>query len=339
MRNSKGMRPSARSRALAAVGVVGLLLVAGCGDDSSTDTGSAASASEGDGGTTSVKVATLPFVDDAPFFLGDSKGYFEEAGLSVSSTPVPSGDNAVATLISGENQFAFSNIVTVLIARSKGLPLQIIAGGDSASRDEKGHFAIVVPKDSPIRSLKDLAGKTVAVSTLTADLGPLTVQNVIRKAGVDPAQVKLTEVGFPDMQPALERDAVDAAVVIEPFLTAAEGAGMRAISYPFTETRAGLEIAAWVTTDAYAKEHPDVVQKFQEAIQRSNAYAADNPDELRDAVLEYTEIPAPVAETMNIPGWSEQIDVTSIELIGKLANEFGQLDEVPPTDEVLAEGA
>ena len=62
-------------------------------------------------------------------------------------------------------------------------------------------------------------------------------------------------------------------------------------------------------------------------------------DAVREAILSYTEIPPPVVENMTLPRWSATLDVESITLIGELANEFGELDEIPSTDDIVQPGA
>jgi NitT/TauT family transport system substrate-binding protein len=137
------------------------------------------------------------------------------------------------------------------------------------------------------------------------------------------------------MVPALQRDRVDAAVLTEPFLASALAEGMRAIAWPFGETKPGVEISAWVTTDQFIEENPETVEKFQQAIDEANEFSQANPDAVREAILSYTEIPAPVVENMTLPRWSATLDVESVSLIGELANEFGELDEIPSTDDVV----
>lgn len=316
-----------------------LVSAAGCGDDDDPSGTSSSSSAAREAEVTAINVATLPFAASAPYYVGEAEGFFEDAGLTTEAQAVPSGDAAIASVVSGENQFAFSNIVSVLIARSKGLPLRMVAQGVGAPESVEGYYGIVVPKDSPVRSAADLEGRTIALSTLTADLGPLTVKNVLSDAGVDLDGVKLTEIAFPDMVPALQGDRVDAAVLTEPFLANALAEGMRAVAWPFGETKAGVEISAWVTTDKFIEENPETVEKFQQAIDEANEFSQANPDAVREAILSYTEIPPPVVENMTLPRWSATLDVESVSLIGELANEFGELDEVPSTDDVVQPGA
>ena len=59
----------------------------------------------------------------------------------------------------------------------------------------------------------------MAVNTLN-NIAEVVVKASLQKAGVDPASVKLAEVDFPEMGAALRKGDVDAAFVIEPFVTA-----------------------------------------------------------------------------------------------------------------------
>lgn len=98
-----------------------LLTMAACGgDDAESPQGGGA---EG-GGLEAVTVGVIPIVDVAPVYLGQDQGFFEECGLDVSLETGQGGAAIVPAVVSGESQFGFSNITSLLLAASEGLPLQ-----------------------------------------------------------------------------------------------------------------------------------------------------------------------------------------------------------------------
>ena len=129
----------------------------------------------------------------------------------------------------------------------------------------------------------------------------------MREAGGDPDKIKLIEVPFPAVPAALGQKRVDAACVVEPFLTVARSQGATVLDWSFANLAPSLMIAAYFTTRDYAKAHPDVVQKFTAAMNKSVTYAAEHPDEARAVLLTYTKIDKAVTEKLNLPVWSPQI--------------------------------
>src|SRR5215208_2176510 len=209
------------------------LLFAACGDD---DGGGGAS-----GKPATVRVEDTAGVPSAFLEYGVQKGFFKKRKLTVKVKPSQGGATVVPAVVSGSVDIGGSNLVSVLLAQGKGIPLKIVAPGTFVQTDRKKDFsAIMVSKDSDIRSPKDLEGKTLAVNTLK-NVAEVTAKESLSKQGVDVSKVKLAEVDFPDMNGALEQGRVDAAFVIEPFVTQGLGAGNRIVNRPYVETKPGLQ--------------------------------------------------------------------------------------------------
>jgi NitT/TauT family transport system substrate-binding protein len=125
--------------------------------------------------------------------------------------------------------------------------------------------------------------------------------------------------------------------VVEPFVQAAKAEGMRVLINPFYETAERLSIATYFTSDRYASENPDVVERFRRALNRSLEYAQANREEIRQVVLDFTEIPEPVAETMTLPFFTPDLNVETIELTAERMVKYGLIDEEPNLDELIPE--
>ena len=76
----------------------------------------------------------------------------------------------------------------------------------------------MVKGESPIRSGKDLAGKTIAVNQVQG-MNELTIRAVLARQGIDALKIKFLEVGFPEMTAALKSGRVDAISAVEPFVS------------------------------------------------------------------------------------------------------------------------
>ena len=136
---------------LAAASVLGL---SACGSGSPSSTGGTATGGAGgDSGLTKVSVGVIPIVDCAPIYLGDKQGFFKEEGLQLDIQTATGGAAIVPGVVSGSFDFAFSNLISVMVAKDKGLDLKFVANGASTTGEiGKDIGGVVVPAGSSIQS-------------------------------------------------------------------------------------------------------------------------------------------------------------------------------------------
>lgn len=307
------------------------LLTTACGG---SDGGGTAPTDES--GTRQLTVGVIPIVDVAPIYLGQEQGFFEERGIELELVPGSGGAAAVPGVVAGDFQFAFGNVTSVLLAASQGLPLRVVAEGNSSTGDPETDFsAVVVAADSPVQSAADLAGKTIAVNNLR-NIGEVTIRKAVEDAGGDPGSINFVELAFPDMPAAVTGGDVDAAWVVEPFVTVATGQGARKVLANFAEAVEDLTVATYFTTEQVIAEDPQLVDDFQAAIAESLQYAQDNPDEVRRIVTTYTQITPEVAEQMALPAFPQEVDTASLETVAELMQRYEITSEPVDVDALLA---
>jgi NitT/TauT family transport system substrate-binding protein len=320
---------SGRRRLLVAL-LVGLALVlAACGDDD--DDGGGGGGSE----QTTLKVGVIPIADVAPLYLGIDQGFFKEEQLTIEPQLAEGGAAITPAVLSGDFQIGFSNTISLLIAASKDLPVQIISQGVLAGTKESEAWAdLLVLKDGPIKDPQDLEGKTIAVNTLN-NICEVTIKASLAKMGVDVNTLRFTEVPFPDMNAALEAGRVDGACVVEPFVTQGKQGNARGIDPFYVNTAPDLTVATYFTSRQYAEENPEVVDRFVRAMNKSLDYAQTHPDEVRKILLEYTEIPPEAAEQIKLPIWRTDLNEPTIELLSELSEKYGLIEEQPDLNELI----
>jgi NitT/TauT family transport system substrate-binding protein len=305
-----------------------LLALGACGDD---DDGG------GGGGPERVRVQDTAGVPSAFLQYGVQEGFFEKRDLNVEVTPSQGGATVVPAVVSGKVDIGGSNLVSVLLARGEGIPVQIVAPGTFVQANRKGDFsAIVVAGDSDIRTPADLEGKSLAINTLK-NVAEVTAKASLEKRGVDVSRVELAEIDFPDMLPALEQGRVDAAFAIEPFVTQALEAGHRAIDRPYVGTRPGLQIGCYFASERYVEENGDVIERFREGVGETAEAIRRKPAAFRRFLTEAAELPAPVAERIVLPEWKAESDRGSLDEMATLMVRYGVAEEKPDTSDVLAE--
>jgi NitT/TauT family transport system substrate-binding protein len=295
-----------------------LALVAGvlgaCGDD---DGGG------GSGGQAQVRVQDTAGVPSAFLEYGVKEGFFRDRQLDVEVTPSQGGATVVPAVVSGDTDIGGSNLVSVLLAQGKDIPIEIVAPGTFVRREREQDFsAILVAGDSDIRSPKDLEGKTLAVNTLK-NVAELAAKSSLSKQGVDVDRIELAEVDFPDMNGALTQGRVDAAFQIEPFVSLGLKEGLRIVDRPYVGTKPGLQIGCYFTSEQYQAENEDVVERFQQGVADTAEAIERDPKAFREFLPEASEIPPPAAQNAVLPTWKAENDQASLDLTAELMERYG----------------
>ncbi|MGW3498723.1 ABC transporter substrate-binding protein [Streptomyces sp. NPDC001020] len=309
-----------------------LLASAACGSSGGSD---ASDASGSSGKVTTVKVGVIPILDVAPLYLGQKKGFYEQHGLKLAMTGAQGGAAIVPGVVSGQFQFGFSNMTSLMIAQTSGIPVKAVVNGvNSTGVEGKDFGAIMVKEDSSITSAKELEGKKVAINTLK-NINETAVRESVRKAGGDPDKVHMVELAFDQMPAALDQGRIDAAMVVEPALATILSQGGREIASSLVDVAKNLTVAMYFTSSQYEKQHPDVIKKFREATAQSLAYANDHPDEVRQIVTTYTKIPADVLAKTTLPKWPAEPNRASIEALAQLGEKDGLFKKTPDLSTLL----
>ncbi|KUO05773.1 ABC transporter substrate-binding protein [Streptomyces caeruleatus] len=308
-----------------------LLVATACGssDDGSSDTDASS------GGVTTVKVGLIPIVDVAPLYLGQKQGFFEKRGLKLEFTTAQGGAAIVPGVASGQFQFGFSNVTSLMVAQSNGVPVKAVANGIASTGVAGKDFgALMVKKGSELKSAKQLEGKKVAINTLK-NINETAVRESVRKAGGDPDEVDFVELAFDQMPAALDQGQIDAAMVVEPATATIRSQGGVEIASPLVDVAPNLTVAMYFASTQYAQQNPEVVKKFQDATAESLAYADAHPDEARQIITTYTKIPADVLAKVTLPKWPAEANRSSIEALMKLGETDGLFKKTPDLDALL----
>jgi sulfonate transport system substrate-binding protein len=157
-----------------------------------------------------------------------------------------------------------------VFAQAGGVPFVYVATDPPAPEAE----AIVVPADSPIQTVAQLAGKRVAVNR-GSNVHYLLVRALEReKLGL--ADIELVFLAPADARAAFESGKVDAWVIWDPFLAAAELAGARTL-------RDGKDLVDnhlfYVVRREFAEQHAELVRVVLAEYQRLSEWAGAHPEE------------------------------------------------------------
>jgi NitT/TauT family transport system substrate-binding protein len=295
------------------------LFLAACGSDSQAS----------DDSLTKVTVATAPIADYAPLYLGVEKGFFEKQGLQVEFASGRVGTETVTGVLSGTNQFAGVALLPLLVSDSQGLDVAAITPSSVApGAEDPSTVHMLTTADSQFTSLQELEGATVAVNALQAQ-AELTARLAVEKAGGNPDELQFVEVPFPEMPAALQRGDVDAIVAVEPFVSTALDGGAVSLGEIDRSLSEGAPTTTFFTSAQYAQSDPEVVDKFTAAMTESVDYAAENPDEVRAIIPEYTQVSEELAQEIALPTFSSELNQEGVTETAEAMHRFGWIESLP----------
>lgn len=258
-------------------------------------------------------------------YYAQDEGFFKAAGLDVQITTLANGGAAITALAGGSGDVAVTNLVSVAGAVAKGVPLTVIAGGGLYSTRAPS-TAICVTKTSTLRTAHDLEGKTIGVAALN-DQATLALKKWLTANGADYKNVRMIELGYPEMIAGLAAGRIDAAMLAEPWQTTARNGGDRLYAKPFDAIAPEFTIGVWTSTRTWADGHADLARRFAGAIYAAAKWANAHHDESALILAKYAK-----ADPKMIGGMIRAIQSTDLapaHLQPPLdaALEFGQLDK------------
>jgi NitT/TauT family transport system substrate-binding protein len=307
------IRPLFRIPAAAAVVA---LLAAGC---ASAD-GSAASAGLE---KTHLLVAAVPAADSAGVYIAEQDGLFAAEGLHVKIVPAISSETVFHQQMAGAYDVTSGAYPSYISADEEmHANLEIIAAG---SIMQPRNQEIVVPANSPIRTIQDLKGKTIAVNA-PGNILQLLVSAVLRDNGVPVKDVRFKYIAFPLMAHALQTHQVDAASLPEPFLTSAEESiGAQPLADEDVGAAQNLPIAGYVVTKEWAQRYPRTAAAFRKAIEEAQRIADTDPAAVEKAMKHYSGVTTTEAAVMAVPSFPLNTDPALIQRVADLMTQFGYL--------------
>lgn len=195
-----------------------------------------------------VRVATCICDDVKTVLYGIRTGIFQRYGVSVEHVAVANGAAALASLVGGSSDVALTSDLPLFQAHDHGIPLTIVVPAQWYLSDAATAGTLLVKSDSPIKSGRDLDGKTIAVQSIK-DLNWAGTMAWIDATGGDSHTVKAVELPLPAVIAAIVEGRVDAGSVQTPFLEQGLASGkVRLLAKTYDAIGKRFEAAVYVST-------------------------------------------------------------------------------------------
>nr|WP_156922328.1 sulfonate ABC transporter substrate-binding protein [Azorhizobium doebereinerae] len=238
------------------------------------------------------KVVRIGYQKYGTLILLKNKGLLEDKlkplGYSVRWSEFPAGPQLLEALNAGAIDFGNTGEAPPIFAQAAGAPLVYVGYEPAAPEGE----AILVPKGSPLKSVADLKGKTVALNK-GSNVHYLLVR-ALEKAGVAYADIKPAFLTPADARAAFERGSVDAWAIWDPFQAAAE----KTIEARQLADGTGIvsNYQFYFTTQSFADRAPQVVDAVLAGVAEIGAWVKANPKAAAAEFSPLIGIPIPILE-------------------------------------------
>ena len=220
-------------------------------------------------------VGAVPVADSAALYIAQQRHLFAAEGLHVKIVTVVSGATAIAGQRAGKFDVVLGNYVSYILADAHGDKFRVLAPG---AADSPNDSMLMVPPGSPIQRVAQLKGATIGVNALN-NIGTLMVTSVLYDNGiyVKRDHVHFKAIPFPDMSHALLTHQIDAAWMVEPFVTYAELAGAETIADTDSGATQDFPLGGYMVTQSWEQAHPRTAAAFRHALMEGQKIASADP--------------------------------------------------------------
>jgi len=260
---------------------------------------------------------------------------FEKEGIKVELTVYRSGAEGFEAIAAGATDLILNSSSSVAGGLLKGVNVRCIANGAN------GYYGwyLVVKTDSPIKSLSELAGKKVGITSAGSG-SDICARWLLAEHKLDFTRVPL---GGGGLVPNLITGNIDATVLYSPLTYKVIDEKVARPIIDFGEAIPPHSTASWIASDKIIKERPQVVQKALNAIYGGVAYLAADANRATAVKLiaEIDEIPESIAAREldgNLKNLSRtgEIKLEWMERALDMARLIGMI-ELAPTKDIFLE--
>jgi NitT/TauT family transport system substrate-binding protein len=289
----------------------------------------------GAGQETTLKIAA-PTNDTATSALYAAKaGLFKKAGLNVEIVPMSSGAAVAAAVAGGAIQIGNSSLITLIEAHAKHVPFTLV-GTSGMIETDVPYAALVVKKDSPLKTARDLNGKTLASPALK-DLNAISMAAWIDRNGGDSTTVHFVELSAPAISAAIVEGRVDAAVIGTPYLgEGLDNGTIRVFGKAFDAVARRFIHIAWFTTEDYATKNRDAIERFARVMHDAAVYCNAHQAETADLIVAFGKVDPKVAARMARVTFAEYLTAPMIQPLVDVAAKYKAIDKGFDAQELIS---
>jgi ABC-type nitrate/sulfonate/bicarbonate transport system substrate-binding protein len=281
-----------RAKALRLVAVlITCVLTASCGLFGSSSNGGTADVERN-----TLRIGVLPVVDVAPLRIALTDKLFEKAGLQVSLVTQPSEAEAIKQLDTTLD-ITWATHVSLFRSVAEGTELQLQGEAYQAGQNS---MALVTSANSTYDDPGKNSAPTIAVNSET-DIGALTTRAVLDTAAVEKQKIKFRPMPFAEMENALKSSTVDAAFMIEPFITKAQRSiGAKILTDTARGPTLDFPMSGYASSKKFAEANPKTLKVFRDVLRQAQQRAQANKLAVQDSLTSYADVDQQTAALVSV---------------------------------------
>lgn len=224
-----------------------------------------------------------------------AQGYFKKYGLNVTLATPSIPFTELPNALGRQYDLIVSGTPTAITGRAHNLDLAL-AGFIFQNVPSDPTAALVVPADSPIHSVADLAGKTVGATSITSS-NWTTLECWAQKQGLNPQSIRGVEAPTAEIPDLLEHGRFDAALVLGPGYEQLRHAGYRVIGDSYVGCFGGnTPSGALIGLGSWVKSHQSTLARFEAALKQGQKYMVAHPAKVTQYWVKNSGLPAAAAK-------------------------------------------
>jgi NitT/TauT family transport system substrate-binding protein len=233
----------------------------------------------------------------APWFVALEKGFYAKRGLTATIQAGTGSADTVRTIATGGADFGFADISTAIVARSRNVGVQAVG--------QLGYVGATIlwREDSPIKTIKDLEGKSLAISPGQAQWYLMPAYCRINK--IDYKAIKIQETTAPNQPAVFATKKVDFIIMfrgsndeVAEQVAAKQGVKVKRVYMKDT----GLDIygSGLIVKEDDVKKRPDFVRAYVEGTMEGLRYTRDHQAESLQILLKHKPELEPALTTLQL---------------------------------------
>ncbi len=218
-----------------------------------------------------VTTGVLLAAGDMGLFIAEARGYFKAENLDVSLTHIDSAVRMMPSLGAGDLDVGSGATSAALYnAAARKIDVRVVA---SRARTAPGYVyqGLVIRKDlvesGRYKTLADLKGLKFAFAS-PGSTPHSSLNEAAKKGGVSITDIPVVYMNFGAQVAALQSKAIDATIMVEPYLSQVVASGAAINVAPTEDFYPSAEVSLLLYGDRFIKERPDVAKRFMKAFLR-----------------------------------------------------------------------
>lgn len=294
-----------------------------------------------------VRFGSVGGITDAGVYLAEEFGYFEEVGITVERHRIPNAPALTAAITTNQLDVAGISVTPGLFtAVQQGFAIRIVGDKQSyrpgfvATQLAANPDLVAAAEGDPVQALK---GKSIAVSAVASTVTAI-LDRMLEASDMTRADVRLVEMSYPNMVPAMSSGAVDAAVLLEPFLSQGRAMGVaEVIGDPLKNAPGATPIVVPLVYSEGFAQNRELAENFMVAYMRgvrdyNDAFAKDiRKDEVIAIISRHAGVDEQIVRDAYPAGLdpNQQVDRESLAFFQEFFVNEGQIREPIDIDQIL----